>query len=259
MRTVRDIESFLYRMAPRDTAMEWDNVGLLAGDPEQEVRRVLVALDITDAVAEEAVRGGYSLIVAHHPLINCHWLPVQTVRSDTPQGRLLIKLLRGSVSAICMHTNLDLAEGGVNDCLAEVLGLSDVSVLPESGGFCRMGTLPSPLPLKQFAQQVSAALHCNGVRYADGGKPVFRVATGCGSCGEYADAAQRAGCDTFVTADLKYHGFLDGVAMGLNLIDAGHFPTEDPVCEKLVSLLRTAFPELDVVKSTVHRDVIQYA
>ena len=258
MPTVREIEAALFAFAPGETAEAWDNVGLLIGDPEQDVRRVLTALDITDAVADEATAGGYELIVAHHPVMNCHWQPVQSVRSDTPQGRLLCKLLRNDVSCICMHTNLDLAAGGVNDCLAETLGLSNPEPLPDSGGFCRMGTLIESMPLEQFVRHVSAALHCNGVRYADGGKPVYRVAVGGGACGEYADLAADTGCDTFITSDVKYHDFLDAAARGLNLIDAGHFPTENPVCQKLTELLRVEFPTLTVLKSTSHREVTLY-
>ena len=258
MPTVREIEAFLYRLAPKETAMEWDNVGCLAGDLDGEVSRVLTALDVTETVVREAIDEGCQLIVAHHPLMNCRWHPVQSVRLDTAQGRLLALLLRNGVSAICMHTNLDLAPGGVNDCLSAALGLSGVEVLPGSDGFCRCGTLPEPVPLETFAAQVSAALGCAGLRYADGGKPVYRVATGGGSCGEYAEAAVCAGCDTFVTADLKYHGFLDGVADGLNLVDAGHFPTEDLICGKLVTMLSEAFPGLAVQKSVRHRDVIRY-
>ena len=92
--------------------MDWDNVGQLLGDPEAEVRRVLVALDITEAVADEAIAENCQLIVSHHPVMNCKWLPVQTVRQDTPQGHLLLKILRSGLSAICMHTNLDVAPGG---------------------------------------------------------------------------------------------------------------------------------------------------
>ena len=258
MPTVREIEAFLYRFAPKELAMEWDNVGLLLGDPEQEVRRILVALDITETVAQEAMDGGCELIVAHHPVMNCRWRPVQNVRSDTFQGRLFMKLLRGGVSCVCMHTNLDAAAGGVNDCLAETLGLSKIELLPGGDNICRVGELPAPMPLREFARKASAALSCGGIRYADAGKPAFRIAVGGGACAEYAEAAISAGCDTFLTADVKYHEYLDAAASGLNLIDAGHFPTEDMVCGKLVTLLRDAFPELPVWKSASHRDVIQY-
>ena len=111
MPTVRDIEQALFALAPKELAMSWDNVGQLLGDPDLEVSRVLVALDITEAVADEAIERDCQLIVAHHPVMNCKWLPVQTVRSDTPQGHLLLKLLRSGVSAVCMHTNLDRREG----------------------------------------------------------------------------------------------------------------------------------------------------
>ena len=124
MPTVREIEQALFRLAPKEGAMDWDNVGQLLGDPEAEVRRVLVALDITEAVADEAIAENCQLIVSHHPVMNCKWLPVQTVRQDTPQGHLLLKILRSGLSAICMHTNLDVAPGGVNDALAAARDLA---------------------------------------------------------------------------------------------------------------------------------------
>ena len=238
--------------------MEWDNVGLLAGEPERTVKKVLVALDITPEVVEEAQKGEYELIVAHHPVMNCHWNPVQTVRTDTPQGRLLINLLRSGISAICMHTNLDRTAGGVNDCLTRVLELSGSEVIPGTEHICRMGSLEEPLALPEFARRVCHALKCNGLRYADAGKPVSHIGVGGGACAEYAKAVLAAGCDTFVTADIRYHDFLDAAAMGLNIIDAGHFPTEDPVCYALMDFLRRTFPALTVEKSAVHREIIQY-
>lgn len=258
MPTVREIEQCLFDLAPREGAMAWDNVGQLLGDPERQVSRVLVALDITEDVADEAVAAGCELIVSHHPVMNCKWLPVQTVRSDTPQGHLLLKLLTNGVAAVCMHTNLDVAKGGVNDCLAETLRLIDPGPLGDPEGLCRMGTLESPMPLQSFAAFVCKALGCNGVRYADAGKPVRRVAVGGGACEEYERFAIDAGCDTFVTSDLAYHTFLDAKGKGINLIDAGHFPTEDPVCKKIISYLTARFPQLAVSKSASHKEVIQY-
>ena len=257
MPTVREIEQALFELAPREGAMDWDNVGHLLGDPDSQVSHVLVALDITEDVADEALAHGCELIVAHHPVMNCRWLPVQSVRSDTPQGHLLLKLLRNGVSAICMHTNLDVAWGGVNDILAEKLKLVDPGPLCDNG-LGRVGRLEEPMDLADFVRFVSRSLGCNGVRYAGAGKPVCRVAVGGGACGEFEDDAIRAGCDTFVTADLSYHQFLDAKGKGINLIDAGHFPTEDPVCEKLVQYVSDRFQELVVTKSTSHREVIQY-
>ena len=256
MTTVREIESFLYSWAPRDLAEIWDNVGLLVGDPEAAVERVLVALDITPQVAEEALERGCQLIVAHHPVMNCAWHPVQTVRADDRQGRTLTALLRGGVSAICMHTNLDAAEGGVNDILAEKLGLTQPEMLTEEK-IGRIGTLKCEIPLVEFTHSVIELLGCNGLRYVDAGRPVHRVAVGGGACGCYIPQAVAAGCDTFVTSDLKYNDFLD--TEGLNLIDAGHFPTENVVCPALRDRLQRAFPAVDVLCSTSHgREIIQY-
>lgn len=152
MPTVREIEAALFTMAPKAGAMEWDNVGHLVGDPEAQVSRVLVSLDITQAVAEEAIAAGCQLIVSHHPVMNCNWNPVQTLRPDDPQGYLLLTLLQNHVAAVCMHTNLDVAQGGVNDALAQALRLEDPGPLSgdgdrprgyaarphASGGVCRL-------------------------------------------------------------------------------------------------------------------------
>ena len=256
MTTAHDIERSLYDWAPRELAMAWDNVGLLVGDPAQEVRRVLVALDITQGVAEEAVSLGAQMIVSHHPVMNCAWHEVQTLRADDAQGRLLRYLVRHGLAACCMHTNLDAAAGGVNEVLAQKLGLSDLKMLTEEK-IGRIGTLKCEIPLVEFTHSVIELLGCNGLRYVDAGRPVHRVAVGGGACGCYIPQAVAAGCDTFVTSDLKYNDFLDTEV--LNLIDAGHFPTENVVCPALRDRLQRAFPAVDVLCSTSHsREIIQY-
>ena len=255
MTTVRDIEQYLYAWAPRELAESWDNVGLLVGDPEAEVHRVLVALDVTPQVVAEAIEKGCQLIAAHHPVMNCAWNQVQTVRTDDRQGRVLTELIRHGIAAICMHTNLDAAEGGVNDQLARALGLTDTIPLNEQK-IGRIGTLSCEKPLEQFLHDVVKSLGCRGLRYRSGGRPVRRVAVGGGACGEYIPQALAQGCDTFVTSDLRYNDFLD--TQGLNLIDAGHFPTEDVVCAEVVRRLQKAFPDIRVSKSAVHHDAVQY-
>ena len=256
MTTVRDIEQYLYAWAPRELAESWDNVGLLVGDPEAEVRRVLVALDVTPQVVAEAIEKDCQLIAAHHPVMNCAWHQVQTVRTDDRQGRVLTELIRHGIAAICMHTNLDAAAGGVNEVLAQKLGLSDLKMLTEEK-IGRIGTLKCEIPLVEFTRFVIESLGCNGLRYTDCGKPVHRVAVGGGACGDYIPQAIAAGCDTFVTSDLRYHDFLDTTA--LNLIDAGHFPTEDVICVPLADYLQKVFPAATVIKTTAHSsEVIQY-
>lgn len=255
MPTIHDIESALYALAPKALAAEWDNVGLLAGSADREVRSVLVALDITEPVVEEAERMGADLIVSHHPVI---FHPVKSITDRDPSGRLLIRLVRSGTGAVCMHTNLDAAQGGVNDALASALGLQDAAPAAE-GGIARIGTLPETMALPGFLARVKNALRPNGIRYVDGGRPIRKVAAGGGACGDFLWEAAALGCDAFVTADLKYNHFLDAGVLGLTVIDAGHFPTEDVVCPMVVRYLREKFPEVQVEKSAVHREVIQYA
>lgn len=256
MTTVRAIEQTLYDWAPRELAESWDNVGLLVGDPDAPVSRILVALDITPAVVADAADTGCQLIVAHHPVMNCAWHQVQTLRTDDRQGRVLTELVRHGIAAICMHTNLDAAKGGVNDVLARTLGLDGLEMLTDEK-IGRIGTLKCEIPLVEFLPFVIKSLGCHGLRYVSCGKSVHRVAVGGGACGCYISQAISAGCDTFVTSDLKYNDFLD--TEGINLIDAGHFPTENVICGPLAAYLRKAFPAATVSVSASHSsEVIQY-
>ena len=256
MNKVFEVEQQLYRWAPHETAADWDNVGLLIGDPMQTVNTILVALDITQAVAEEALNLGAQLIVSHHPVMNCAWHAVQTLRADDMQGKLLRTLVKNDISAICMHTNLDAAEGGVNDCLAKKLNLQNLSLLNEEK-IGRIGMLSCEISLEQFLPLVVKSLGCNGLRYIKGEKPVHKVAVGGGACRDYIPQAILQGCDTYITSDLRYNDFLD--TQGLNLIDAGHFPTEQVVCEAISIYLQHCFPAMRIVQSLAHnRDIIQY-
>ena len=256
MITVRDVESTLYNWAPSNLAASWDNVGLLVGAPDREVKKILTTLDITESVVDEAMQTGADLIVAHHPVMNCTWHPVQTLRTDDRQGRILTGLVENHISAICMHTNLDAADGGVNDALAEKLGLLQTEYLTDEK-IGRVGTLKCQIPLVEFTRFVVKSLGCNGLRYTDCGRPVHRVAVGGGACGEYIAQAIALGCDTFVTSALRYHDFLD--TKELNLIDAGHFPTEQVIVPELCRRLQAAFSAVSVSTSISHQsEVIQY-
>ena len=253
--TVQTVLDYLWELAPLSCKQSWDNVGLLLGRSGAQVRRVLTALDLTAAVAEEAVRLDCQLIVTHHPAI------FKGDKHVTDTDRLTLPeliCLENRIAVISMHTNLDCAPGGVNDVLAQRLGLRAVSVQPdgETAGLIRVGEVPET-DLADFAALVKARLRCPGLRYAEGGKRVRRVAVGGGACGEFIDRVAAAGCDTFVSADLKYHQFQDAAVLGLNLIDAGHFETEDPVCDALVQKLAARFPELELLRSA-HRDCIRY-
>lgn len=254
MATVLDILKFVETLAPPSLKESWDNVGLLCGRQSKEVKKVLVALDPFLPVCREAVRLGADVLLTHHPLI---FSPLKAVSETSEAGESALTLIENGVAAINAHTNLDIAPGGVNDVLAAKVGLADVEVLGEEPGLLRAGTVEE-MPLADFLARVKEALGTPVLRFADGGKPVHKVAVGGGSCGGAMAEVLAAGCDTFVTADLKYNQFRDAEYLGLNLIDAGHFYTENPVCRMLAEKLQEAFPEVEVVVSPTHADAMKF-
>ena len=262
MTTVEDILKYIEAIAPPYMKESWDNVGLLCGSLRQPVNKLMVALDPFESVCLEAEEVGADLLVTHHPLI---FQPLRSVTDDDGIGRAILRLVRGGISAVNAHTNLDCAPGGVNDVLASKLGLENVSVLAPGGadeegrpwGLLRQGTVPEQ-PLEDFLALVKSTLSCGGLRFASGGRPVHRVAVGGGSCGGCLREVADAGCDTFVTADVKYNQFQDAGDLGINLIDAGHFPTENPVCAVLAGKLQAAFPEIQVILSKKHTDCVKF-
>ena len=261
MTTVADILKYIETLAPTYMKEEWDNVGLNCGRMDKPVSKILVALDPFSDVCLEALESGADLLITHHALI---WKPGFVTNMDE-QGRNTLLLIENKIAHINAHTNLDCAPGGVNDILAAQLGLENIEVIAPRGvndrgqswGLLRQGTVAKQ-PLEQFLKTVKNALGCEGLRYADCGKNVCRVAVGGGACAGEMEQAAAAGCDTFVTADVRYNHFLDAKALGLNLIDAGHFHTENPVCIYLAEKLRGAFPEITVVTSNRHKDCTKF-
>lgn len=253
MTTVNDILQFLETIAPRELKMDWDNVGLLCGSRNQEVTKILVALDPFEAVCNEAIQTGAQLIVTHHPLI---FTAPKSVTDETSVGRCIVQLCRHGISAVNAHTNLDCADGGVNDVLAKTLNLQDIHVIGKEN-LLRAGNI-QPQALPQFLAHVKTALGCEGLRYVDGGKPIHKVAVGGGACAGELMVAVAAGCDTFVTADVKYNQFWDAHDLGINLIDAGHFQTENPVVAVLAEKLQAQFPEIQIEISKSHKDCMKF-
>ena len=252
MITVKDVLSYLEEIAPPSLKMEWDNIGLLCGKGNQPVNKILVALDPFESVCREAYDVGADLIVTHHPLI---FGKLQSVTDESSTGKAILFLASHNISAINSHTNLDCAPGGVNDVLAETLGLSDIQVIQP--GLLRQGSVQEQR-LEAFLAQVKAKLNCLGLRYVSGGKPVCKVAVGGGSCASELSSVANAGCDTFVTADVKYNQFFDAKELGINLIDAGHFYTENPMCQVLQAKLQAKFPKIPVLISQNHTDCVNF-
>ena len=256
MITVREVENRLFDWAPKELAESWDNVGHLVGEPDAEVKKVLVSLDITEAVVQEAIAIGADLIVAHHPVI---FDPIKNVLA----GSAVHKALTAGISVICAHTNLDLARGGVNDCLAKALGLGcleGLSPIPcRRGGeevteyLGRISFLKEAMTPDDFAAYVKEKLSAS-VRYTAGSRPVQRVAVCGGSGADCLEDAIAAGADALVTSEVKHHIFLQAQQAGITLVDAGHFHTEDVVIEPLAERLRWQFPEIPVI--TYHLDAV---
>ena len=261
MTTVQDILNFIETLAPLEYKMDWDHVGLSCGSLTQPVRKILVALDPFDGVCREAAQIGADLLVTHHALL---WNP-GFITDETQQGKNTLFLIEHGIPCINAHTNLDCAPGGVNDTLAQVLGLSHIQVVKPMGtdadgreyGLLRQGMIDEQ-PLETFLQHVKDVLGCEGLRYADGGKPVRKVCVGGGACGSELMDAYKAGCDTFVTSDVKYNQFWDARDLGMTIIDAGHFYTENPVVKVLADKLSAAFPEIQVVLSRTHTDCANF-
>ena len=252
---VQDIINLMESLSPTALKQDWDNVGLNCGSRNAEVKKVLIALDPFEHVCKEAADWGADLLLTHHPLI---FRPIPMVTDDAAITRGLITLVQNGISHFCAHTNLDSAEGGVNDVLAETLGLGNISPIAENHwNMLRCGELPQQ-NLSHFLKTVKEKLHAPGLRYCDAGKPVRKVAVGGGACSGGLFDALQAGCDTFVTADVKYNEFWDACEQGLNLIDAGHFYTENPVVAVLAEKISAAFPEIEVKISETHADCMKY-
>lgn len=250
----RDIFNYLCSLAPLELQLEFDNAGFLLGDLDADVKHVLLSLDVTDAVIDEAIRTETDLILSHHPLI---WTPPKSLTADDHSSRKLIRLIKHNISVISMHTNLDIADGGVNDVLLSLLGAKCTGTL--DGDNCgRVGELSRELELTEFLKLCKRTLRVNGLRYVDGGKKVKHLAVMGGAGADAMHVAIEKGCDTYVTADIKYHQFLEAKELGLNLIDADHFCTENPVMTMLSEKLKAAFPALDVRLSAVHSQVVSF-
>lgn len=261
MVTAKNILTWLDALAPFEMKMDWDHVGLLCGREDKPIRKVLVALDPFETVVNEAVEKGADLVLTHHPLL---FQGPESITTATSLGRAILTLARHDICAINAHTNLDCAPGGVNDILASLLHLENVEILePQTSsqgvsyGLLRAGTLPAR-DLEHFLTSVRDTLGCPHLRYVSGGKPVHKVAVGGGSCGSALPAVLAAGCDTFVTADIKYHLFAEAALAGVNLIDAGHYDTESPACRYLLAQLRSAFPELEAEMAENHLDFMKW-
>mgnify|MGYP003278589872 FL=1 len=233
MAKVKDFYGYLNSIAPFETQEDWDNSGMLVGDMNAEVKKAAVVLDITHEEIKKAKAIGANLIISHHPVI---FNPIKSVT----KGSVPYELVASSINALCCHTPLDIADGGTNDSLAELLG---INVTRADDPILRLGTV-EPTTAQELAGKIANTLNTK-VRYADAGKTIKKIAICTGAGCSLIEAAGEI--DAFITGDASHHNFLDCVQAGITLIAAGHYETEIIVVPVLVKKLQAQFPDIEII------------
>ncbi|MDD6489013.1 MAG: Nif3-like dinuclear metal center hexameric protein [Clostridia bacterium] len=249
MTTVQKIYEYIDSIAPFETAMSFDNVGLLVGNPQQTVTKVLVTLDVTSKVIDEAVKKGAELIISHHPVI---FNPIKNVLSDS----VPFLAAKNNITIISAHTNLDVARDGVNDSLAEKIGVQIDECFDED---CAVfGHLESEIESVEFAEQIKTRLECNGLRFTNRDSKIKNVVVSCGAGGDNIFLAKKLNADAFVTGEIKHHEIIFANENNIAVFDLGHYQSENHITEKLTKKLSENFPDVYFEKSEVFTDGIQY-
>lgn len=241
--TVKELYKFLDSRIPSARSCEWDNDGLMCcTEPNRAVKKVLVALDITDDVIDRAIEGGYDVIVSHHPLI---FHPIKNITAGESVPNRLIKLVKSGISAMSFHTRLDSLDGGVNDELAKCLALNNIKPFGEDG-MGRIGEIENEMTAREFAEYVASSLSACGVSYADGGRSVRKVAVLGGAGSDSIHEATEAGADAYVSGEFSHHNYIESKESGITIVCAGHYYTENPVCEVVRRILLEADKNIEV-------------
>jgi dinuclear metal center YbgI/SA1388 family protein len=259
MPSIAVIAEFLEQFAPPRLAEEWDNVGLLLGDRRREAARVMTCLTVSPAVAAEAIEHRAELIVAHHPL---PFNAVRRITADTVVGRLLMDLLAARAAVYSPHTAFDSAAEGINQRLAEGLGLNEIIPLsphPEGQGTGRRGRLARPIALGELAGRLKQFLGIERLQLVGGiDQRIGSVAVGCGAAGELLEAARTAGCDAMVLGEARFHTCLEAESLGIGLLLPGHYASERFAVECLADVLARRFPDVEVWASRAERDPLKW-
>ena len=247
---VADVVEAMNRFAPVELAEDWDNVGLLVGNSSRDVSKIIVMLDLDENGLKEAIEVGADMIVTHHPFIMS--------KLSNITDPVILGLIENKISVCSMHTNLDCADGGVNQVLAETLGLENIEPVM-FGDFIARGGVVAKTSLGIFMTQVKRALSIDNLRYV-GDREAFieRVCVVGGSGGDFIEEARAKGFDAIVTADVKYHQAQMAQKCGICVIDAGHFETENPVIYKVARYLREVFADVEVITSLRTKSYIKY-
>ena len=239
---------------PREAALDFDNVGLLAGRAEKEVNRIYLALDATDHVIDSAEKAGADMLITHHPLI---FSPVKKVTDEDFTGRRLLRLIRSDISYYAMHTNYDVL--GMAELSERILDIRDARVLDVTSsdggkeqGIGRIGNLEKPMTLSECCVHVRHSLKLGSLKvFGDMERIVYRIAVSPGAGKSEIPVAVEKGADVLVTGDIGHHEGLDAVAQGLAVIDAGHYGTEYIFMDDMKQFLADKLPGLEVKTAPV--------
>jgi dinuclear metal center YbgI/SA1388 family protein len=265
--TVQDLADYLAEFAPHELAESWDNVGLLVGRGDAHATRVMTCLTITPDSAAEAIDEQADAIVTHHPL---PFRPLKRLTDATPEGRMLLDLIRAGVAIYSPHTAFDSTSEGINHQLATGLGLAAIEPLVAQEpaaqenestdlGTGRMGVPASPTTLTKLAERAKQFLSAGGIKIVgDPDRSIQRVAVACGSAGELLDTAISRQCDLFVLGETTFHTCLHAEAEGVSLLLTGHFASERFALEQLAQRLAAQFPDAHVWASRRERDPIRW-
>jgi dinuclear metal center YbgI/SA1388 family protein len=252
MMNINDFIARVEAIAPLDLQEEWDNSGWQIKLTDGEISKVMVALEVSSEVVSEAITHSADLLLVHHPLI---FGKIARVDNNNITGKLIIELIKHGISVYSTHTPFDKCTGGNNDYLGKVLGLEDVQLMEcDFTGLCRTGMVSGEgLPAAEFIEHAAGALKVDKKFFNYSGS-LDAVVKKCGWCtgagAEFLKAAKAAGCDLFITGDLKYHAAQEAREIGINVLDCGHFGTEQIFCENMLALLDN-LPEIDIIQCGV--------
>lgn len=255
---VKEIAKIIEKSAPKELAYSFDNVGLLLGSMENEVKKILITLDTNLNTVKEAIELGCDMILSHHPIL---FRGIKRVDFDTPTGEMLKLLIQNNISVYAAHTNMDTAPCGINARLAEIFELENVKILEQhtehtDSGLGRFGDLKEEITLKELCDLVKKNLKTPGLRVTgDLNRKIKRICVAGGSCSECIETAIQNNCDAVITGDIKYHEAIDFTECGICIIDAGHYPTEVMVIEIFEGLIKDCGIEYEFSKN---RDIFKF-
>jgi dinuclear metal center YbgI/SA1388 family protein len=248
-----EVIKYLESKFPKELAYEWDNVGLQVGSLNKKVKKVLVTLDVTKEVVIEAVTLKADLIISHHPLI---FKPINNVSIESPRGWMINQMIKHDIALYSMHTNYDLADGGMNDVLSGLLEIQNPKLLDSIDGIGRYGEI-EPMSILDFIKKIKSVLNVEHVRLIGSLDKIVRIVGVSGGSGSnHVGQAKRLNCDVYLTGDVTYHTALDCIQMGLNVIDVGHY-AEKVFKKAIAEELSGQFPEIETVISAVDSNPYQ--